>query len=365
MLNSALSLLKLIEKAGFKAYIVGGFARDLYLDRKSVDIDITTNATPKDLQIIFPSSAISKDRYGSVSLTHKKIRFEITTFRKELKYENHRQPVKIKYINNLKEDLLRRDFTINTLCIDVDGNILDLLNAKEDLDNKIIKVVGNSKRKIKEDALRILRAIRFATILDFQLDPILKKHIKKYGYLVNKLSNYRKKEELDKILSSPNSKYGINLLTELDLLKHLDIHNLNNIVITNSILGIWAQLDYIKYNFNAHEKEMIEDIKSILDKDILDKNILYKYGLYVCEVAGEVKGINYKNIVKNYNSLQIHSIQDINIKAEEITKLLDKTYGPYLKDIYKDLEYVLINDVILNDNNVLKEYILKNYKTNN
>lgn len=365
MLNNALSLLKIIESHGFKAYIVGGFPRDLYLNRKSVDIDITTNATPKDLQIIFPNSLISQDRYGSVSLTYKKIRFEITTFRKELKYENHRQPVKIKYINNLKEDLLRRDFTINTLCIDADGNMVDLLNVKTDLDKKVIRVVGKARKKLKEDALRILRAIRFATILNFELDPKLKKYIKKYGYLVNKLSYYRKKEELDKIFLSPNIQYGINLLVELDLLKHLDIPNLKDVVITNSIIGIWAQLDYKNYVFNAHEKEMIDDIKEILDKDIIDKNILYKYGLYVCEVAGEIKGIDYKQIVKNYNSLQIHSITDINIKAPEIVELLNKPFGPYLKEIFNNLEYALINDLITNDKETLKEHILKNYKTIN
>ena len=161
MYNSAIKVLKMLEEHGFKAYIVGGFVRDLIINRKSSDIDICTNAKPKEIKEIFKNVILKKEQYGSVTLVINQVTFEITTFRKDLKYENNRLPVKIKYINSLQEDLKRRDFTMNTICMDSNGNIIDMLNAKADLENKIIKTVGPARVKLSEDSLRILRAIRF------------------------------------------------------------------------------------------------------------------------------------------------------------------------------------------------------------
>ena len=206
MYNSAIKVLKMLEEHGFKAYIVGGFVRDLIINRKSSDIDICTNAKPKEIKEIFKNVILKKEQYGSVTLVINQVTFEITTFRKDLK---------------------RRDFTMNTICMDSNGNIIDMLNAKADLENKIIKTVGPARVKLSEDSLRILRAIRFSTILDFDLDKDLIKYIVKYKKLLRKLSYYRKKEELDKIFSSPNKKKGINLFIELDLFDDLDILRLN------------------------------------------------------------------------------------------------------------------------------------------
>lgn len=358
MYNTALELLNKINEANFKAYIVGGFSRDLYINKKSTDVDICTNATPKEIKEIFKDSKINNEQYGSVSLIYNNVGFEITTFRKEKKYENNRYPVKIKYIDNLIDDLLRRDFTINTLCIDSEGNYIDLLNAKQDIDNKIIKCVGDANKKIKEDILRSLRAIRFATILNFKLDDKLKKAIKKNKKLIKKLSYYRKKEELEKIFSSPNCKYGLDLIKELELDKELNINT--NIIITTSSLGIWAQLDVLDiYPFTKNEKEIIKNIKLALKEDILDNNILYKYGLYVCTLVGEIKNIDRVDIVKKYNSLPIFSIKDINIKADQICEILNKNKGPFIKEIYKDLEFKILNNLLENDFTEIKKYLEK------
>ncbi|MBO5120050.1 MAG: CCA tRNA nucleotidyltransferase, partial [Bacilli bacterium] len=170
MLEVALKLLEEITSRGFKAYIVGGFVRDYILGINSNDIDITTSATPKDIKEIFDDSCLPSEDYGSVTVIMKGIRFEITTFRKEIGYIDNRRPAEIKYIDDLYEDLLRRDFTINTICMDQNGEIVDLLNGREDLEMGIIRTVGVSKERFEEDVLRILRAVRFATILDFKLD---------------------------------------------------------------------------------------------------------------------------------------------------------------------------------------------------
>ena len=192
MTEKAQEVLKIFENNGYNAYIVGGYVRDYLLERKTLDIDICTNATPKEIMKLFEHVQVSEFSYGSVTIVYKKIKFDITTFRKDIKYEDNRKPIKIKYISNLKEDLLRRDFTINTLCMDSQGNIIDLLNGKEDLDNKLIKTVSSPRQKIKEDSLRILRGVRFATILDFNIESKTKKYLTKYGYLLEKLSYSRK-----------------------------------------------------------------------------------------------------------------------------------------------------------------------------
>ena len=358
MYETAIRLLEKINSYGYDAYMVGGYPRDLYLKRTFTDIDICTDATPMELHKIFSEVVTTNSEYGSVTIVFEKVKFEITTFRKDIKYKDHRRPEKIEYVDTLEEDIKRRDFTINTLCIDSEGNYIDLLNAKQDIDNKIIKCVGDANKKIKEDILRSLRAIRFATILNFKLDDKLKKAIKKNKKLIKKLSYYRKKEELEKIFSSPNCKYGLDLIKELELDKELNINT--NIIITTSSLGIWAQLDVLDiYPFTKNEKEIIKNIKLALKEDILDNNILYKYGLYVCTLVGEIKNIDRVDIVKKYNSLPIFSIKDINIKADQICEILNKNKGPFIKEIYKDLEFKILNNLLENDFTEIKKYLEK------
>ncbi len=356
MYSNAIKILNILSDNGFDAYIVGGYPRDLILKKESLDIDICTNATPKELKEIFKDS--TKEKYGSLIVNYNKYKFEITTFRKEIKYQNNRLPIKIKYIKNIKDDLKRRDFTINTICIDKNELIIDLLNGRKEINNKIIKMVGNPKYKLKQDALRILRAIRFATILDFELDLKLKKYIKKYGYLLKKLSYFRKKEELEKIFLSNNLEKGISLIKELNLDTYLQLSNLDNIKKTSSIIGIWAQLDDKDiYNFNTNEKKQIKKIKELLNKDLDNYNI-YKYGLYISVIVGEIKGIDKKIINKKYSELLIKNRSEINISIDEICKLLNKKPGPYLKKIMNNLEIDILNKGLENDNKILKEYIM-------
>ena len=172
-------ILKKINSQGHDSYIVGGFPRDFYMGRESSDYDICTSATPKELKEIFGDS-IKSEQYGSVVLEIKNTKFEITTFRRDIKYINNRKPVKIEYVKTIEEDLKRRDFTMNTMCIDENGELIDIMGAKKDIDKKIIKMVGNPNIKLKEDSLRILRAVRFATILNFRLDEKLKESIIKH-----------------------------------------------------------------------------------------------------------------------------------------------------------------------------------------
>ena len=362
MNDTARIILNKINDAGFKAYLVGGYPRDLYLGRSSMDFDICTNATPKDLKEIFGDIRQHLEQYGSVTVYLNDLRFEITTFRKDIKYINNRKPIEIEYIDNLEDDLKRRDFTMNTMCLDSEGNLIDLLNGKEDIDRHVIKTVGDADKKISEDSLRILRAIRFATTLDFDLDPALKVAIVNNKDLLKTLSHFRKKEELDKIFASANSKYGINLIKELGLSNVLDLNNTSKIVSTTYPIGIWAQLDCVdKYDFNKTEKDTIIKINELMDKDVLDNNNLYKYGLYISTIVGEIKGINTQLINEAYNSLYIHNKTEIKIEPQEICDILNSSPGKFLKDIISDIEYKLINKELVNDKDVLRDYIVSKY----
>lgn len=363
MHKKALEVLEILEQHGFIAYIVGGYVRDYLLDKKTLDIDICTNAKPKEIMDIFDMVTISDIQYGSVDIIYKNFKFDVTTFRKEIKYEDNRKPVKIKYINDVKKDLLRRDFTINTLCMNKSEEILDILNVRSDLEKKVIKTVGNPRYKIKEDSLRILRAIRFATILDFKIDDKTKHYLTKYGYLLKKLSYNRKKEELNKIFSSPNKEIGRNLIIELKLDKHLELFNLKNIILCDDIIGIWSQFDVNDvYPFSKLEKEQMNGIRELSKLDSIDTFSLYKYGLYICSVVVDIKKESKSDITKRYNELPIYSLNDINIKPIEIAKILEKKPDKYLKDIMKDLENRILLGNVSNEYSKIEKYILEEYK---
>ncbi len=362
MLDNYIELLQKLTNHGYQAYIVGGFVRDYLLGRESHDIDIATNATPKEIKEIFPDSCLPNEDYGSVIVTEKNCRYEITTFRKEIGYNDNRRPTEIKYIDDIYEDLERRDFTINTLCINNQGEVVDFLGGRDDLEKKVIRSVGKAKDKFTEDSLRILRAIRFATILDFTLDEEIVEAIKECKYLLRQLSYNRKKEELDKIFSSPYAAKGIKLILDLGVDKDLELENLNKVKSTSSLMGIWSVLNVCdKYPFNNNEKELIQNINRVIKLNNLDINTLYKYGLYVNSVAGEIKGIDIKDITKNYNKLIIKSRRDIDISSDIIMDVLNKEPGSYLKDIYNDLEEKIIHGELENKEEKIIDYLKENY----
>lgn len=361
MYNRALEVLNILFDKGYLAYIVGGYPRDMVLGIKSNDIDICTNATPKEIIDIFDTENISDTNYGSVRVIYKNYHFDVTTFRKEIKYENNRKPVKVKYINDLKKDLLRRDFTINTMCIDKDGNLIDMLGAREDIDKKIIKTVGNPRYRIKEDSLRILRAIRFASVLDFEIDSKTFNYIKKYGYLLKGLSYSRKKEELNKIFASVNKEKARWMIIDSGIDKYLGINNLSEIVLCDDIIGIWSQLEVDEeYPFSKVEKEMIKNIRR-MNMEEFNEYTVYKYGLYVSSVVGSIKGISYKDINDIYHDLVITSRRDIDIKAMDIANALNSKPGKYISDIFNEIEYLIVMKKIKNNKEDIIRYIKKHY----
>ena len=366
MKKIAIEFINKIESYGYKAYIVGGYVRDYLLKKKSNDIDITTNATPQIIKEIFSDVKLNKgdydkSNYGSIIVNYKNINFQVTTFRKESTYLDNRHPSSIKYVDDLETDLKRRDFTINTICIDKNGKIIDLLNGKKDLDRKIIKTVNNSKKSFSDDALRILRAIRFSVTLNFKLDKDVIDAIKDCKKYLKNISYERKKIELDKIFASKNAKYGIELIKKLDLVKELELDNLNRINDYTDLIGIWAMINSNVYKFTKVEKDLINKVNIVYKLNNLDPIVLYEYGLYVNILSGLNKKISKKKIIMIYDNLPIKSKSDINIQASEICEILNQKPNNCLKNIYKDLEREILTNNLKNDKKEIVNYIKKKY----
>ena len=365
MLDVALKLLEEITNKNYKAYIIGGFVRDYLLGIESSDIDITTNATPKQIKEIFEDSCLPNEDYGSVTVIKKGIRFEITTFRKEIGYLNNRKPAEVRYIDDLYEDLLRRDFIINTLCMDVNGDVIDYLGGREDIKNRTIRSIGDSNESFLNDSLRMLRAIRFATILDFSLSVEVEDAIIQNRHLLKNLSFYRKREELDKIFTSSNFKRGIKLLLDLGLEEYLDIPNLSKLLNTdvNSLIGIWSVLNVTdKYPFNKNELELIKSINNVLPLNNIDPYVLYQYGLYVNSIAYEIKNLDVKEVHEAYNDIEIKSRSEIDIDSSIIMSVFNSKPGKYIKDIYNNIEKEILYHRLKNKKEDIIKYILRNYK---
>ncbi len=200
MFAIALDLLKEIDGLGYVAYIVGGYSRDKYRGINTEDIDICTNMKYEEIKKHFKIHT-SYPKMGSFTICYKDVFFQMTTFRKEGRYLDYRHPSSIEFVNTLEEDLNRRDFVMNTLCIDKSGAYVDLLGARSDIDKKIIRVVGNTREKLMEDPLRILRAIRFSIDFDFELEENLKEEIKKNKHVLKKVPMKKIEEEIEKISS--------------------------------------------------------------------------------------------------------------------------------------------------------------------
>ena len=366
MLETALKVLNIIEDNSYEAYIVGGFVRDYVMGIKSNDVDITTNARPKDLIKIFPNANIDNEVYGSVTVYLNNIRFEITTYRDDGNYLDNRHPDTINYVNDLKTDLKRRDFTINTICMDKAGNIVDLLSCRTDIDNKIIKTVINPLESFKIDSLRILRAIRFATTLDFELDKEVKEAIIQSRYLLKDLSINRKKEELDKIFSSPNIEKGIMLIKELGLIDVLFLDNINKIRSCSQVIGIWTMLEVDDiYPFTRNELNLMKDIRNAIKNNPLSYTTLYYYDLYPCTVAGEIISIPKKEIMDNYEAMPIHKRSDIVVDSYDLIDYLNIEDGPIISKLWKELELSILNLEVSNTKEELLNLAKKIYTSIN
>ena len=197
-------IINTLHANGYEAYAVGGCVRDSILGRIPDDWDITTSATPEETKALFPRTFDTGIEHGTITVLIDKDAFEVTTYRVDGKYEDSRHPKEVTFTRSLNEDLLRRDFTINAMAYNDAEGLVDIFGGMEDLANKTIRCVGNAEARFGEDALRILRAVRFASQLGFEIEEDTRLGITKLAPTLANISAERIQVELIKMMVSPN-----------------------------------------------------------------------------------------------------------------------------------------------------------------
>ena len=220
--RTAFRIVRILRRAGFAAYLAGGAVRDALLKRPVQEIDIATAATPSQVEKLFAHTIPTGKKHGTITVRLRERSYEVTTFRVEGAYRRARWPRKVRFVRSVAEDAGRRDFTINALYYDPDDKmVLDYVQGIADLSHRRIALVADPVKRIKEDALRMIRAVRFAAILDFGLSRETRKAIQRHAKLIAKISAERLKQELDRILLSSRASVGLGLLDVVGLLPYV------------------------------------------------------------------------------------------------------------------------------------------------
>ncbi|MGH4138937.1 CCA tRNA nucleotidyltransferase [Clostridium sp.] len=215
-------ILDCIKDNGYEAFIVGGSVRDCLIGTTlPKDYDITTNALPEEIVRLFDKTVPTGIEHGTVTVMIDGDGYEVTTYRLDGKYLDSRRPESVTFVLNLKEDLARRDFTINALAFNEEQGLIDYFGGMEDLKNKTIRAVGEPNKRFQEDALRMLRAIRFAASLDFYIEEKTLEAIKSNSYLILNVSNERIRDELCKMIIGNNTTKALTTLKDTKLLEFI------------------------------------------------------------------------------------------------------------------------------------------------
>lgn len=200
-------IIETLETAGYEAYAVGGCVRDSILGRKPDDWDITTSAKPGEIKNLFPRTVDTGIKHGTVTVLFAGEGFEVTTYRIDGDYEDGRHPNEVTFTANLREDLRRRDFTINAMAYNDRSGLVDIYGGISDMENQVIRCVGNAEERFGEDALRMLRAVRFSAQLGYRIDEATGEAVKKLAPNLQKISAERIQTELVKLVTSPHPDY--------------------------------------------------------------------------------------------------------------------------------------------------------------
>ena len=371
--NGAIDVLEKFNKEGYEAYFVGGCVRDFLLGCEFSDIDITTNALPEEVKTIFRKSIDTGIQHGTVTILVNGESYEVTTFRTEDDYIDHRTPEKVEFVSNLRDDLDRRDFTINAMALDSKGNLYDYHNGKKDLTNKIIKTVNNPNERFFEDALRMLRAFRFSSKLGFEIEDSTLVAIKKNAELIKFVSIERIVNEFKKLLAGIGSKRSLELLLDSKLNTYIPF--LSDIIsFVDCSKYTFCQSLYILTKLNNISFEKLRDLKlsnkeikkikeyERINLEFLDNRplelILYKYDkddIYF--IVDYFDYCDKKDI--DIINLPISSFNDIAITSMEIISIIDKSPGPWMKEVTKKLEEAILLNKIYNTKKNIVDFLKK------
>jgi len=345
-----------IEKAGFEAYIVGGCVRDLLMGKEPKDWDITTNARPEKIIKIFPDGKY-ENKFGTVILPIKdkdgktENLVEITTYRSEQGYSDRRHPDEVLFEDNLERDLERRDFTINAMALRLHSGlaeeIVDLFGGRKDLEKKIIRAVGEPEDRFKEDALRLMRAIRFSCQLDFSIEPKTERAIKKIAGGIKFVSQERIRDELIKILQTDRAYEGIMSLYNNNLLQYILPELLRGVDMDQNHHHIYTVFNHsvlsLKYcpskNWQVKFAALLHDVAKPQTKKIIKEGAtFYNHDIVGAKVAKKIMlrlkfssedNNRIANLIRNH--MFYYNVGEVT--EASVRRLIKKTGERNLKDL--------------------------------
>ncbi|MEW5596144.1 CCA tRNA nucleotidyltransferase [Peribacillus frigoritolerans] len=380
-------ILELIEEAGYEAYFVGGSVRDYILGRPINDVDIASSATPQEIKRIFPNTADIGIDHGTVLVITDTGTYEITTFRTESGYSDFRRPDAVKFVRSLTEDLQRRDFTMNAIAMDKTGKIIDPFNGKRDLAQKRIITVGNPHERFHEDALRMMRALRFVSQLDFELDQETFDSLKENAQNISEIAVERILVEFEKLAAGSNKIKAFSLLLEsglyqylplfsskkdhlMDLL-NLPLHQLNAAEIW-SIIMIHTKDQEIEEALRAW-KLPLKTIRNVQRTINLVKSEepsaidVFQAGHGITVQAAKVRAaLNAGNVSdaeenahQRYNELIIKQMSDLAVTGTDLLIWHQEKPGPWVKEYLEKILKAVLNEELRNDKEEIKRWLVK------
>ena len=387
--TAALPVLKKINEAGYEAYFVGGSVRDLLLKRHIHDVDIATSAYPAEIKQIFEKTIDTGIKHGTVTVLYGGESYEITTFRTESGYQDFRRPDHVTFVQNLSEDLKRRDFTINAVAMNVDGNIVDHFDGLGDLDKRLIRAVGKAENRFHEDALRMMRAVRFMSQLQFTLEPETEQAISDNHELLSKISVERIRDEFVKMGIAPGSQKAFQIFLDTGLSEevpgfkgkkeNLALYPQLNFSPTTEA-NLWALMIIllklpnekiahfmrIWKNSNAMERQ-VADIVGFFD--LISSRAPNNYDLYKAGLRTIVSTIDLANIlgqpingralVDRYEALPIKDSHDLVVDGHFLLKN-GIPAGPRVGLLLEEIKKAVLEGIVSNNEEAITEYIALN-----
>ncbi|WP_294756156.1 CCA tRNA nucleotidyltransferase [uncultured Lactobacillus sp.] len=384
--TAAFPVLQQLEQANYEAYFVGGSVRDLLLKRPIHDIDIATSAYPEEVKQLFPKTIDTGIKHGTVTVLHGGSSYEITTFRTESGYQDFRRPDHVTFVQNLAEDLKRRDFTINALAMNRKGEIIDLFNGIGDLQKHLIKAVGDPMKRFHEDALRMMRAVRFMSQLCFDLEPQTEKAVMDMHQLLPKISVERIRDEFVKMGTGMNSRAAFKVFLQTKLSEGVP-----DFAGKSELLGIYPKLKFnpsmetslwaiiiilLKITDNQitqfmrdwkNSNAMTEKVKKIVNLfDLISAKSpsdieLFNAGketllntIDVAHILGQP--INSEALVDRYTALPIKSMSELAIDGQFLIAYGVKP-GPNLGQILNQIKQKVIAGELVNSEDDIQEYL--------
>lgn len=388
----AIPIIEKLNKAGFEAYFVGGSVRDFLLKRSIGDIDIATSALPEDVQRLFERTIPVGIKHGTVVVIFNNECYEVTTFRIDGDYQDFRRPSKVEFVSSLEQDLSRRDFTINAIAMDKNGTIIDPFKGKSDLLNRYIQTVGNPDERLLEDPLRIMRALRFVSQLDFELSIDTKMSIKKNAGFLAKISIERVFIEFEKLLNGKAKKKALSLIVELrifnylpglegkqeDLLQFAEASSTQSLTVDElwTLLLVILKVENVDHFFKQWKSsnEKIKLCKLFLSAIAeLEKNhgltpyLVYIYGIEVlrsciklyCILENIHADALLASLQDIHRELPIFSRKELAISGNDLMEWFQKTGGPWLSETIELIERAVVNGEVSNTKEEIKEWLLR------